>query len=115
MSITDPAIIDADECGPCSTVRPAVELLDHLIVADFGQHVADLFVVDAEIGGDDARIVLHMGRIAVGDLAAVFEHDDMVGNLHDHRHVVLDQQDRCAGRVLDVVQQRVERRPIPAG
>ena len=40
-------------------VRLAVELLDHLLVADFGQHVGDLLVVDAEIGGDDARVVLH--------------------------------------------------------
>ena len=31
---------------------------------------------------------------AVGDLGAVVEHHDVVGDGHDHRHVVLDQQDR---------------------
>ena len=41
-------------------------------------------------------------------LHAVVEHDDVVGNLHHHRHVVLDQQDRGAVLVADGAQQRVE-------
>ena len=57
----------------------AFQLLQHMVIADLGQHVADLFVVDAEIGGDDARIVLHKCRIAVGDLAAIFSTTTSVG------------------------------------
>ena len=46
-----------------------------------------------------------LGR-AVGDLGAVVEHHDVVGDLHHHRHVVLDQQDRGAVLVADRAQQR---------
>ena len=41
-------------------------------------------------------MALHFGRGAVGDLAAVIEHGDPLGNVHHHRHVVLDQDDRRA-------------------
>ena len=41
-----------------------------------------------------------LGR-AVGDLDAVVEHDDVVGNLHHHRHVVFDEQDRGVVLVAD--------------
>ena len=69
-------------------IGPSLELLQHLIVADFGQHVADFLVIDAQIGGDDARVVLHMSGIAVRNLAAIFEHDDMVGGeaMRMHAH-----------------------------
>ena len=68
-----------------------------------------LFLVgDAEIGGDHLGIVAHFLRRAVGDLRAVVEHDDMIGDLHDDRHVVLDQQDRGLVLVADRVEQRVE-------
>lgn len=36
----------------------------------------------------------------------------MVGNLHDHRHVVFNQQDRCAGVVADRAEQFVERQRL---
>ena len=94
-------------------VRLGVELSITCSSPTSASTVVHLLVVDAEIGGDDARVGLHEGRIAVGDLAAIFEHHDVVGNLHDHRHVVLDQQDRRAGGVLDVVEQRVERQRFP--
>ena len=48
---------------------------------------------NAEIGGDDARIVARLGGRAVGDLLAIIEHDDVVGDAHHHAHVVLDQQE----------------------
>ena len=41
-------------------------------------------------------------RWAVGDLAAVVEHHDPVGDVHHHPHVVLDQRDRRAELVVDV-------------
>ncbi len=53
-------------------------------------------------------IVPDLARRAVGDLGAVVEHDDMVGDLHHHRHVVLDQQDGGAVLLADREQQRVE-------
>ncbi len=90
-------------------IRSGVELFDDGFVAHLHQNLLDLLVVDAEIGGDDARVGPHRLRVAVGDLAAIFQHHDVIGNLHHHRHVVLDQQDRGAGIVLDVHQQLVER------
>ena len=45
-----------------------------------------------EVGLDDARVVADLGGRALGDLAAEVEHDDLVGDRHDHRHVVLDEQ-----------------------
>ena len=41
-------------------------------------------------------------RRAVGDLYAVVEHHDAVGDVHDHAHVVLDQHDGGAELVVDV-------------
>ena len=40
------------------------------------------------------RIVLHLERGAFGDLAAEFHRHHVIGDLHHHRHVVLDEQDR---------------------
>src|SRR5262249_24218182 len=56
----------------------------------------DLFVLDAEIGGDHFRVVAHVVGRAVENLDPIVEHDHAVGNPHDDRHVVLDQQDRGA-------------------
>ncbi len=36
-------------------------------------------------------------RRTIGNLLSVFKHDDVVGNFHDHRHIVFDQKDRCVG------------------
>ena len=35
-----------------------------------------------------------MGRRTFGDLAAVVEHDDFVGDAHDQAHIMLDEQQR---------------------
>ena len=56
----------------------------------------------AEIGGDDVGVGADLVGRAVGDLAAVVEHDDAVGDVHHHAHVVLDQRDRRAELVVDV-------------
>src|SRR5271169_476183 len=56
----------------------------------------------AEIGGDDFGARADLVRRAVGDLAAVIEHDDAVGDVHHDPHVVLDQCDRRAELVVDV-------------
>ena len=47
-----------------------------------------------EVGLDDARVVAHLLRRALGDLLAVVEHGDLLGDAHDDLHVVLDEQDR---------------------
>ena len=47
----------------------------------------------AEIGVDHGLVGLHLVRRAVGDLDAVIEHDDAIGQIHHHAHVVLDQRD----------------------
>ena len=41
-------------------------------------------------------------RRAVGDFAAVIEHDDAIGDVHHDAHIVLDQCDRRAELVVDV-------------
>src|SRR5215510_9797308 len=64
----------------------------------------DLLLLDAEIGRDHPGIVANLIRRAVCDLLAVVEHDDVVGNLHHHGHVVLDQKDRGRMLVPDLVQ-----------
>ena len=49
-----------------------------------------------------------MCRRAVRNLHAVVEHDDAVGNAHDHAHVVFDEKDRHVFVLADVEQQAVE-------
>src|SRR5829696_3253146 len=38
----------------------------------------------AEVGLDDAWVRTDLGRLALGDLLAVVEHRDVLGDLHDH-------------------------------
>ena len=54
-----------------------------------------------EIGADDLGIALHLGRRALGDLAAEIERHDLVGDAHHQVHVMLDQQDGDAEPVAD--------------
>src|SRR5512139_3530279 len=48
-------------------------------------------VTRSEVGVDDVRVRAHLVGRAVADLLAVVEHDDAVGDVHHHAHVVLDQ------------------------
>ena len=50
-------------------------------------------LVGAEVGVDDARIVLYLLRRAFGDQLAEVENRDAVAATHDSAHVVLDQHD----------------------
>src|SRR2546422_1558917 len=45
-----------------------------------------------QIGADDVRVRLDGGGRALGDHAAVVQHDHGVRDGHDHPHVVLDQE-----------------------
>ena len=117
--------VGADQRDDLAVVDVEVDALERHHAAVEGLHAAhgeergghsptsastlrDVLVGDAEIGGDHLRIVAHRVRRAVGDLDAIVEHDHVVGNLHHHRHVVLDQQDRDGVLVADGEQQRVE-------
>ncbi len=51
---------------------------------------------------DHTRITLHLGGAALGDLAAAIEHGDPIRNVHHHRHVVFDQDDRRAPLLVHV-------------
>lgn len=46
----------------------------------------------SEIGSDDLGVFLDLCRCAFRDLFAEVQHDDTVGNRHDQRHVMFDQQ-----------------------
>src|SRR5262245_11603191 len=50
----------------------------------------------AKVRFDHARVTTDRRRRALGDLLAVVEDDDALGDVHHHVHVVLDEQDRLA-------------------
>src|SRR6202167_235020 len=56
----------------------------------------------AEIGGDEVRIVAHLFRRAVADLAAVVEHHDVMRQSHHDADIVLDQDDGGFQRAVGV-------------
>jgi hypothetical protein len=68
----------------------------------------DLVLVDAEIGRNHLWIVLHGFGVSVGDLLAIVEHHDVVGDFHNHAHVVFDQQDGGVMIPADILQQLVQ-------
>src|SRR5579883_194981 len=55
-----------------------------------------------EIGVDHRLVAPHLVGRAVGDLAAVVEHDDAVRDVHHHAHVVLDEGDGGAELLVHV-------------
>src|SRR5271168_1492277 len=56
----------------------------------------------AEIGADHVLIALDFLGRGIGDLAAVIEHDDAIGKIHDDAYIVLDQRDRRAVLLVHV-------------
>ena len=58
----------------------------------------------AEVGLDHRRVAGDLARRAAGDLAALVEHHDALGERDDHLHDVLDDHERDAGAV-DVAHQ----------
>ena len=62
----------------------------------------------AQVRLDDARVGPHVGGRALGDLLAVVEHGDVLGDAHDDLHVVLDQHDRDAALVAQLAHERGE-------
>src|ERR1700721_4493987 len=56
----------------------------------------------AEIGGDDVRVVAHLFRRPVADLAAVVEHHDVMRQPHHDANIVLDQDDGGFQRTVGV-------------
>ena len=66
----------------------------------------------AEVGLDHALVVADLLRAALGDLLAVVEHGDVLRDAHDHLHVVLDQQDRHAALVAQLLHELGEPRRL---
>src|SRR5574341_2173237 len=62
----------------------------------------------SQVGFDDARVVLHLLRRALGNLAAEVEDGDAVGDTHDERHVVLHQEHGDLEVSADVADERGE-------
>src|SRR5262249_59102644 len=56
----------------------------------------------AQVGGDDLRVGPHLVGKAIGDLPSVVAHHHPVGDVHHHRHVVLDQRHRHPQLVVAV-------------
>src|SRR5262249_12209361 len=56
----------------------------------------------AEVRLDDGGIGAHLVGRAFGDLLPHVEHGDPVGDVHDHAHVVLDQDDGRAPLLVDL-------------
>src|SRR5215510_14153169 len=69
----------------------------------------------AEIGFDDARVLLHLGGAPLRDLLSVVEHGDVVGDLHDHAHVVLDEEDGEAEIAYQLAQEGHEAARLALG
>ena len=62
-----------------------------------------------EVGLDDPGVVAHLGGQAFGDDLALGHTDDPIGDLHDHRDVVLDHAQRQPEIGLQLDEQRGER------
>src|SRR5499426_2515809 len=62
------------------------------VVSATGASGAGILAV-AEIRLDDARVRAHLVRRTLGDLLAHVEHGDTIGDVQNHAHVVLDQDD----------------------
>jgi hypothetical protein len=52
---------------------------------------------------DHARVLPHLLRRSLGDLGPVVEHRDPLGHAHHDAHVVLDQEDREAALVAQLL------------
>src|SRR5690625_673811 len=51
-----------------------------------------VLIIATQVRFDAPLVALHLGRAALTDLAAVVQHGDVIGDLHDQAHVVLDEQ-----------------------
>src|SRR5258705_4223175 len=69
----------------------------------------------AQVGFDHRRVALDLARRPLGDLLAVIEHRDPVGDLHDHAHVVLDQDNGDAEVGHEPTQQMHQGARFPLG
>src|SRR5215211_1347217 len=62
----------------------------------------------SEVGLDHARVLADLGGLALGDLLAVVEHGDPVGDVHHDLHVVFDQEDRQVAFFSQLLHERGE-------
>src|SRR5438445_383638 len=69
----------------------------------------------SQVGVEDALVLLHLFRRSLGEQLAVREAVDVLGELHDHAHVVLDDEQRDAElpvRLPEPLQQAVDERRV---
>ena len=97
------------DAAPVEPLFQAIQKADTDAVKRLDPTVNDLQVLDfekshlqspcsgrsalAQVGFDHPRIGAHLLGRALGDLGAVVEDDDLVGDVHHHLHVVLDEKD----------------------
>ena len=86
----------------------------------FADDLGDLLGVGraAEVGVDHGLVGAHLVRLAVGDHPALGHHDHAVGVVHDHLHVVLDEEEGDAvlgAQALHVVEQAPAERRVDPG
>src|SRR6185312_9597301 len=65
----------------------------------------DGFLAGAEVGGDDLRVLEHLFGRAPGDDRSLLQGHQLRGDGEEQRHVVLDDQHRGTGLLLDPAQQ----------
>ena len=111
---------------PSSPLVAAVELGPDDVAVGAGGGLHDLLllpvaevavVVAAEVGVDHLLVGPDGLRRALGDDPPLGHHDDPVGDVEDHVHVVLDEDHAHAlgAEVLDVAEQRLGERRVHAG
>ena len=94
--------VGADDGDDLAGVDREVDAVQHLDAAVAGAQALDVKhgrppVRRAEVGLDDLGVAADDRGLALGDLLAVVEDDDVVRDAHDHLHVVLHEEDGGAG------------------
>ena len=92
--------VGADDGDDLAGVDREVDAVQHLDAAVAGAQALDVKhgrPPVPEVGLDDLGVAADDRGLALGDLLAVVEDDDVVRDAHDHLHVVLHEQDGDAG------------------
>ena len=105
--------VGAEQRGQAAFVEREVEAVQRLDLAVIGPQILDVehrghWSLLPEIGLDDIRVGLHLGRRSLGELAAEIQRDDVVGDRHHETHVMLDQQHGDVAVVADAADQVAE-------
>src|SRR5213079_996390 len=101
---------------PTSSPTPlSARILPYETSSPSTRSMPTLALARPEIRLDDPRVPLDLPRRPLGDLLAVVEHRHPVRHLHDHAHVVLDQDDREPEVGDELAHEPHERRGLALG